>query len=602
MLTLDINNNFLVLDPASSILVRFYNPVCFFDKIPGDVGLEIQLPINEVNRAILGNPEMFEKYSSGSDQKFTGATLSWSGAVILSGTLVVQSAEETYDCWLQSDLGAMAEDQQEKLMNEMAWPEEQVFVDKETYDDATDDYGITKILNRKFWEGKGAETTIPYSYVDVNGVIKQSEEARSILSKYMDEHYASYVNNLSLHPGTILQGAVLSPYLHLRYVIKESLRLNKWYIDRDDMYGGDLTGDKLWLKNLKIYNNFNIIDLAFTTERIEVNSNDQWIGEYASEEVKFIRYLEWQLVNFNYRDLLPRKSYKDFILGLQNFTNYIFHFRNDKRVDIIDRNEVLNTTSIDLNEYFIGKWNIGERKNVTLKFVSEYDKDDQLYDANFKDLSDRWQDFGEAVNTKDELLAIASPVIGELRMVNYLNEIYEYRWKVIDQSEPTQVEDQIDVLGWEFVSTGPQPFLYGDADEIETIESAISTLQQFYIGISFTPTLSAVQKGNINAMRSQWNDFTLRLIPDNVALLLKSLYWDSSLGLFKTRWIKFARFWKNRLPVSASFNMPMNIVDYVARNITNKFRTNNGEFIIEEMEVEFKLNSIGKTKIKGYKI
>jgi hypothetical protein len=43
------------------------------------------------------------------------------------------------------------------------------------------------------------------------------------------------------------------------------------------------------------------------------------------------------------------------------------------------------------------------------------------------------------------------------------------------------------------------------------------------------------------------------------------------------------------------------MIDYVVRNIYKKFRGREGEFIIEEMKTEFRMNEIGKTQIKGYK-
>ncbi len=56
------------------------------------------------------------------------------------------------------------------------------------------------------------------------------------------------------------------------------------------------------------------------------------------------------------------------------------------------------------------------------------------------------------------------------------------------------------------------------------------------------------------------------------------------------------------MPVEGDFNLPLNVLYYVINNITNKFKTQEGEFIIEEMEVEFGLHVIGKTHIKGYKV
>jgi hypothetical protein len=46
----------------------------------------------------------------------------------------------------------------------------------------------------------------------------------------------------------------------------------------------------------------------------------------------------------------------------------------------------------------------------------------------------------------------------------------------------------------------------------------------------------------------------------------------------------------------------MNVLIYVTENITGKFKTARGEFIIEELETEFSLHNVGVTRVKGYKI
>jgi hypothetical protein len=46
----------------------------------------------------------------------------------------------------------------------------------------------------------------------------------------------------------------------------------------------------------------------------------------------------------------------------------------------------------------------------------------------------------------------------------------------------------------------------------------------------------------------------------------------------------------------------MNVLISLIQNITTPCRESKGAFLIEEMETEFGLNMIGRTKIKGYKI
>ena len=121
-----------------------------------------------------------------------------------------------------SALAALGEEQQERFINEMDWPTNKAFVKKASYDDSSDDYGIMMVHNRGFFDGVGKEVTDPaVPYLDENGVTQTREETRSALSIKMLKDYASIVN---YDLDNIDDGCAISPYLHLRYVIKESLR------------------------------------------------------------------------------------------------------------------------------------------------------------------------------------------------------------------------------------------------------------------------------------------------------------------------------------------------------------------------------------------
>jgi len=103
-------------------------------------------------------------------------------------------------------------------------------------------------------------------------------------------------------------------------------------------------------------------------------------------------------------------------------------------------------------------------------------------------------------------------------------------------------------------------------------------------------------------MQSAWKDFSLRLLCGNYTDFSTALFWEGPDGLFAKRWKTWAQFWATRHPFEVDFQLPLNVLIYVQENITSKFRTNEGEFIIAEIETEFGLNEIGKTRIKGYKL
>lgn len=599
MLEFRLNNIPLIIDPGTSVVIVNRNPACFVKSLQNCAALGVTIPVNDHNRAHLDNPERFERYNPTSSRKYTGFEIRWGGALLIAGYLIVKYEGGKYTGWVQSELGALGEAQQEKFLTEMDWPTNQAFQHKTTYNDATDDYGILKVHNRNFWEGKGREAEVNLDYIDSDGEAQKRTESYSVIGSDFRKNYHNKVNNYSL--ANIQEGCVISPYLHLRYVIKESLRMNGFFINRNDM----LLDYFLSLQsNLMLYHNFNIVDINWTATFVQF-SDWTYTGDQGTPyDRNVILDKEWSVDNFNYADLLPRKSYKDFLLGLQNSHNYIFYFRTDGYVDIIDRNAIPNTTAIDLNKYFRGAWEIGEQHNVRLKFTPEYDGNDGKFSEESEDLSDRWQDFGEPVADMDELNAIVSPLFGELRLVEDLNKIYEYGWNVVVSEDVTHVEQQYDVVDWIFVSTGAQPYIDGTAEKEEEIKTAFSTTHYVYHsdveGSTIIPLV--VQKGNIAKMRSLWTDFTLRLIPASPLLHRRSLYWGGTNGLLKKRWEKWARFWKTRLEVSAEFQLPLNMVTHIQNNITNKFRTDKGEFIIEEMETEFGMHQIGTTKIKGYKI
>jgi hypothetical protein len=305
--------------------------------------------------------------------------------------------------------------------------------------------------------------------------------------------------------------------------------------------------------------------------------------------------------NFNYASLLPKVSYRDFLLGIQNSLNFIFVFRKDGKVDIIDRNEILSGTAIDLNEYQVGTWRMGERRNVSFKFNPEYDKEDGRF-SQYDDLSERYKDYKDPVETFNDLAAIASPAFGELRRVKDSGKIYEYKWKVVATEDQYGNGQQFDALGWEFVSTGPQPFVFGTGDTIEEINTAVSPIQdEPFVWVKF-PVVN--QKGNLLSMQSVWKYFTLRFLATHPLLLgsQAELRWEDAYGLFENRWRKWVQFLATSQPVECEFQFPLHVLTYVNENITSKFRTNEGEFIIEENDTEFGLNTIGKTTIKGYKV
>jgi len=108
MLTLHRDSRTIVTDDKFSVTLKFVNPVCFMDSIPGDVGFGLEISVNEYTRAEFGNPDRFEKFVVGQDRKFPNVSVRFSGTTLLSGTLIITNAtRDSYSGWLQSELGVL---------------------------------------------------------------------------------------------------------------------------------------------------------------------------------------------------------------------------------------------------------------------------------------------------------------------------------------------------------------------------------------------------------------------------------------------------------------------------------------------------------------
>ncbi len=615
-------NNIPIPVPASfSVRLEWVNPFCYFDKVPGNAALGIEIEVNEYTRAIFGNPERFEKYSKVSARKFPGFSIRKKGNLLEAGSLVITDASnETYSAWLQPEMGVMGEAQRDNFIPDLDWKNNVEFEDKEEYIPGTDQYAKVKIKNEHFWEGKGASGGVMIEYLDEDEHLRIREEIKNYLSDSFSEN-EEMINQYPIPEAEDNTARVISPYLFFPYFVKEILRINRFYIRShpfNEIHGAS---------NLLVYNNYNIFDPVPRglnavvppeeggTEEQEFPVFDRRRNTYTTVTREVIRGVDWTLINFSYADLVPRLSVNETLLSIQNYLNVCFFFNPDRSVEIIDREEVFDTEPFDLSEYQVSEWRKKELKKVSLKFVADYDKNDANFGDEFHDLSDRWKDFKEAVDTYEDLLWITASArrgtgqgdrtIGQLRYVRNENKIYEYKWTTLNREDANGTEEQFNVLAWEFVSSGPQYFVYRNGDEIEEIKTGISTLQME------DGVLTARQRGNVNSMRFLWSDFTFRLfyyLGEDVGhvdnnLEQASCNWEGPNGIFNRRWKKTARWYANRQELEAEFNLPLNVLAYIKRNFAKQlFRTKKGAFIIDKISVDVGMNTMGKTTLSVYKV
>lgn len=607
-----LNNQPIVVEENFSVRLSWINPACQMDRIIGPAGLGIEIPVNDHSRAIFGNPERFEKYDAASQRKFPGFELRAKGVLLEAGTLVITGAnDQRYTGWLQGELGVMGQAQRDRFINELDWKEGVNFQYKASFNPDSDEYCVVGIRNDHFWEGKGAHGNVILNFTDDDDQPAQREEYVNYLGDTLREDSqglinlmpADYIHDLPPGQPDPNAGKVVSPFLFFGYVLREALRQNRFYI-REHPF------DRIHqAKYLAVYNNYNIFDITPVTVERPFTTFDRRRNTYVTVIRDVIETTRWQVSDFNYRDLIPKISMKDFLLSIQNLLNVAFVFHPDRTVSIIDREAIPESEAIDLSAYLVGSWEKQEPKKTSLKFITHYDQNDAHFGDEFHDLSDRWQDFRDPVETYQDLLETTSRrnpdcdrTLGQLRYVRSENKIYEYKWTVHNNEESNYSEEQTNIIAWEYVSSGPQYLVYRNGDAVEEIETHISTLQME------NGELSALQAGNVNALRNLWADFSMRFLyylggtTGSVVRGDASLNWEGDNGLFEKRWKKWARLWANRMPVEADFDFPLGVLDYVRRNITSRFRTRHGDFIFAEMEVEIGVDRIGKTRIKGFKL
>lgn len=622
MLAYYLNNNPLQLEDDTSVRLTYTNPACNFKDFPGDKGVGIDIPVNDNNRALLGNPHRFEKYVSDNDREFPGFEVRFSGKLLMSGTLIIQDASiESYSGWLRSNLGNMGEAHREKYIYDInAFDQDITFENKANYDPITDAYGCPVIGNAAFFAGKGKKVT------GITKVPNPDWYTGSLLPMTIDEpietealseafrRTTEWLVNCKNTDGTVkvdpdtckikeydteLDVLAVSPMLFLNYVLEELFKDAKFFIDANAI------ADHADLKKLIIYNNFDITNMSFG-EMSEIDQYAEWDSarwEFKSVTRQVGTISRDYTLPFRYKTLLPEIQMKDFIIGLQNMLNVCFHFRHDNKVDIIDREELLEVTPTDIEQYMLGDWDMGEKKDVTLKCSFAHDSKDMMFQERWEDIDDRRDDEGEPVDGWDELISIANPEIGEIRYMKNSNMYVEYALVEKSQTDPADGDSLIeDTLGWQHLTIGFQNGFYNNGKpEEEEIKTKFSTL----IGIQ-NPVVS--QPGNINGKRFPYQSFSPRLLfykGNNIANFetdTLSLDWEKlNTGLLATRYNNWARFWSTRQPATREAMLPLNMLDYVIRKIPYPFRCREGEFIIETLETTIHSNYIGVATLNVYK-
>lgn len=622
MLGYYLNNQPFALDARSTIRITWENPACYFDEIPGDVGMGIEIPVNETNRMLLGNQEMIERRTKTNDKEYPGFEVRWGGVLLLGGTLVIQkSNKKSYSGWLRSNVGNLGKIHREKYIYDIpGFNEDKMFVNKASYDPDTDDYGCPEIYNPYFFKDKGRRITIPKQVVNPD-YYDGSEEPEFIWddveTEAMTEAFKKgslfFVNKrngdntINVTPTsseswkieTDMLVHVVSPMLFLNRVLETI------FIDAGFAIDNSVLANDADMKRLLVYNNFDITKETF------IPGEGVVYGTWGDDLVVITEYIVYKLNyifrsydgTFQYKNLLPKIKLKDFLLGIQNLLNVVFVFKPNRKIDIIDRESIFTGDAIDIDAYMLDEWDKGEKKDVTLKFSFTRDDDDTFFQERWTDIDDRRKDEKDPVDTWDSLNDITEPEIGEVRYIRDVNLYVEYAWIQDKIYNPiTGDEDTFDTMGWRHLALGFQNGYFSKGkEEQEEISTAFGV-------VAGDQTVSSYQKGNTKSTKFSYEAFSPRLLfylGNNFAKYETanlSLDWEKETkGLLAKRWPKWNRFWSQCSPISNQADLPLNMIDYMKRNITSRFRSREGEFIVEKMETEFGIDWIGNTTLSCYK-
>lgn len=630
-----LNNKPFVTEKSASVKLSWLNPACQLNDWSGDAGLDISFPANDNNLMMLGYPNRFESYASLKNEEFEGFEIRYGGYFLLSGTFVVQNADKsTIKGWLRGSTGNIKKEHREKFIyDSVSFNQAKSFQNKADYDPDTDEYGCPEIHNQDFFDEKGEKITLTENIINPNFIPEDwnwdmtnlIEDAYVPLGYEMEDLSAAFFRttgwliNKKKEDGTILAEtsscesssekitkelnvSVVSPMLFLNFVLHTIFKDAGFYLDENFL----ATNDDL--KKLIIYHNFDITRITYETIETEWDEA-QWgrAGEYlgliaTGKSVNSI--VRAVTEDFLYKKLLPKIKLKEFILGTNNLLNVFPFFKKNKRVDIIDRESILTGESIDIDRYIIGDWQMGGKDNNTIKLAFSHDDNDVFFKERWKDIDDYRDNEKEPVETWDDLKLITIPEMGETRYIKSQNRYAQYKlWIKETEDVTTGKTIQEKYIGWEEVAQGFQNgyINYGQEEE-ETIDTCFSTLAG-----EDKPT--AGQKGNIQSEMFNFENFSPRLLfylGNNTAKYETdtiSLDWEKeTTGLMETRWKWWSRFWATKQEVTREAYLPLNVLDYMLRNIYKKFRTREGEFIIESLETTFSVNGFSSTTIKGYKI
>ena len=539
MLSIEVNGIPLDLPNDFSVTLNLKSPL--FNKI-GDYSFPFKLPATPKNINILNWTHRVE---SNRDKSYTvPAVLLYSGQLIFSGSIRLKKAsDDTYQGSLFVEKGNFNYEIKDKFLTDVDFGS-MTFAD----DDAVLAY-LNSTLDRLY-------PLEPLACPEIYNQLYFDPPSEDLERHYYNK--MSQVNGELALWTTEGNRTLLMPSLYLQFVLRKVA----------DAFGYSLN-DELF------YPDESLRQLAF----------------YTSYSVNF-RF--WFIHTIYFNLLLPKVKIAKLITNLESMFNCTFLVNtNTKEIRIVSRTAVLKGTDFIEFSSNITSFSVEIEKQKDGKIFSmESDEGDQVFEAMLETQKETLDLIRGSVETKEDLQPMPLSELGDIRYV--ISEDVWYQLNVVSFEIGWRVFDMSGLLR--------SKFIYKQNDESNKVETGLSFLAD---------KIYSTQCGNLG---DDYRDISPRLFfirrtpffpdPYDHTWAMNwtddhALYWSGKNGLFIKHWKDWTD-WEMVDRKKIVFEKQMNLAQIKDLDYTKKVRINGNRYLIAELQVIFKRDSIQTAKLKGF--
>lgn len=586
-----INNIHVDLSADFSITIEKNSRLLQFEEIVDAWAYNITFPRTELNEAAFEHAERFQKLWEGwQEYPFV---FYYNGRLILSGKIKAKYRGGKYEGYAYGTFGAIAASYAGKMVKDVLNVDDLSFTNKAEYQ-PTEPYCLFPVFNFDFYKGRG----IPAELEDTNGNPVQVEtRARQFTFQHLgtQNRFDAGTNLFIQQSGDETNKlAVISPFLFCNWLYKELMTTLEVSVVENV-----LATDTL-LQRACFYTSMDITGTNITLSSA-INIGQIQFGDLTYNGTDIIlENLFYRSVpaSFSANKLLPDEwTVKDYILGIQNLLNVIFDFSPYKNeVRIRDREALFVATAQDINDKLAEQPNLDPLDGR--KIIIEYAKDgnDGIWNDYYDDISDeKWNRYLGEVASKSVLDAKTGMKVGDFYYVLDENQYREYRMEEIETAPGTFEEE----MEWYPLSIYGHAYTLGSGGEEIKIESKFGVISGWP-----NPKGYMLLPGNSDLFTDDVKPFVPRVmfyqglvsgVPRGDAMGgLVDNRWEGDNGLIAKRWENTLNAIKGGVPGVAYFNFDE--VDVQTLDLNQKFRIEEGEFIIEKCTTTFFANHVGTTE------